>query len=386
MAEVGFSASGTALKSLLSAGFFAATLALVSCSAEKDGSGASGSDQQAPGVSVISVSKQPFTESTEFIGQSEAFQKVDLRARVTGFLTKKAFDDGSIVDEGAELFRIDPAEYDVALDSAKAGLERAEADLLKWKQQLERTTILVEKQTVSKVKLDEAIAAETTARANVSAANADIRAAELNVGYTNIVSPISGRIGKSQIDVGNLIGADSGILATVVALDPIRVVFSVSEKTYLSVQASSKENGVAALVPTIRFANGDVYSHPGELLFVDNQVDTTTGTIRVFLKFPNPDGVLLPGLFVTVIISDEVAEERILVPLSSVQLNQSGSFVLIVDGESKVETRAIKTGDRNGADIVVTSGLDPGETIIVDGIQKVRPGMTVSTSPLVQDK
>jgi membrane fusion protein (multidrug efflux system) len=208
----------------------------------------------------------------------------------------------------------------------------------------------------------------------------------LNVGYTNIVSPISGRIGKSQIDVGNLIGADSGILATVVALDPIRVVFSVSEKTYLSVQASSKENGVAALVPTIRFANGDVYSHPGELLFVDNQVDTTTGTIRVFLKFPNPDGVLLPGLFVTVIISDEVAEERILVPLSSVQLNQSGSFVLIVDGESKVETRAIKTGDRNGADIVVTSGLDPGETIIVDGIQKVRPGMTVSTSPLVQDK
>lgn len=373
-------------KSGIAAALMFCAIGLAACSDSDKGANDAKATEEAPGVSVITVSKKPFADSVEFIGQTEAFQKVDLRARVTGFLTNKAFEDGSIVSQDDELFVIDPAEYEVALSAAKAGLAKAEADLLKWQQQLERTSTLVKDGTVAKATLDEAVAAEATARANISEAQADIKNAELNVGYTHIKSPISGRIGKGQIDVGNLIGPDSGVLATVVALDPLRVVFSVSEKTYLTVQKEQADGNDPNFVPRIRFANGDLYPHPGELLFVDNQVDTTTGTIRVFLKFPNPEGTLLPGLFVTVILSSEKPVEQILIPVSAVQLNQSGSFVLVVDGESKVETRPIVTGDRNAGEIVVTSGLEPGESIIVDGIQKVRPGMTVAAAPAVQDK
>ncbi|MEM7461863.1 MAG: efflux RND transporter periplasmic adaptor subunit [Pseudomonadota bacterium] len=361
------------------------TIGLAACS-NSDTAEQTGEPEEAPGVSVITVSKKPFADSIEFIGQTEAFQQVDLRARVTGFLVDKTFEDGSIVEKDEELFVIDPAEYEVALSAAQAGLSKAEADLLKWQQQLERTSTLVKDGTVAKASLDDAVAAEATARANISEAQAEIKNAELNVGYTHIKSPISGRIGKAQIDVGNLIGPDSGVLATVVALDPLRVVFSVSEKTYLTVQKEQVDGRDPNFVPQIRFANGDLYDHPGELLFVDNQVDNTTGTIRVFLKFPNPEGTLLPGLFVTVILSSETPVEQILIPVSAVQLNQSGPFVLLVDGESKVETRPIQTGDRNAGEIVVTSGLEPGETIIVDGIQKVRPGMTVAATPAVQSE
>ena len=360
-------------------------IGLASCS-NSDTAEQAGEPEEAPGVSVITVSKKPFADSIEFIGQTEAFQQVDLRARVTGFLIDKTFEDGSIVEKDEELFVIDPAEYEVALSAAQAGLSKAEADLLKWQQQLERTSTLVKDGTVAKASLDDAVAAEATARANISEAQAEIKNAELNVGYTHIKSPISGRVGKAQIDVGNLIGPDSGVLATVVALDPLRVVFSVSEKTYLTVQKEQVDGQDPNFVPKIRFANGDLYDHPGELLFVDNQVDNTTGTIRVFLKFPNPEGTLLPGLFVTVILSSETPVEQILIPVSAVQLNQSGPFVLLVDGESKVETRPIQTGDRNAGEIVVTSGLEPGETIIVDGIQKVRPGMTVAATPAVQSE
>ncbi|MGI9363927.1 MAG: efflux RND transporter periplasmic adaptor subunit [Rhizobiaceae bacterium] len=362
-------------------------LALSACSEDKEAAKAGVGDQQPPGVSVITVTEKPFTESNEFIGQTEAFQQVDIRARISGFLDKKSFKDGSVIEKGDELFVIDPSEFNVALDSANAGLERAEAALLKWSQQLERTKTLVDKGTLSQANLDDVIAEESSARASVSAANADINSAKLNLGYTKIHSPIAGRIGKSQFDVGNLIGADSGVLATVVAQDPMRVVFSVSEKTFLTVQAAqSEKSDSAGIVPTIRFANGVVYPHQGEVLFVDNQVDRTTGTIRIYMKFPNPERTLLPGLFVSVIISGEVPEDRILVPLSAVQLNQSGSFVLVVDGESKVVTRAIQTGDRTGAELVVESGLEPGETIIVEGIQKVRPGMVVTPTHAVQSE
>ncbi|MGI9401434.1 MAG: efflux RND transporter periplasmic adaptor subunit [Rhizobiaceae bacterium] len=360
--------------------------ALAACSDSGESASQANAAEEAPGVSVISVTKKPFADSIEFIGQTEAFQKVDLRARVTGFLTEKAFEDGSIVAKDEQLFKIDPAEYEVALSSAKAGLAKAEAELLKWQQQLERTSTLVKDGTVSKATYDDAVAAEATAQADIAAAQANIKNAELDVGYTDIQSPIAGRIGKGQFDVGNLIGPDSGVLATVVALDPLRVVFSVSEKTYLTVQQNQAEGGETNFVPRIRFANGELYPHPGELLFVDNEVDNTTGTIRVFMKFPNPEGTLLPGLFVTVILSSETPVEQILIPISAVQLNQSGSFVLVVDGESKVETRPIETGDRNAGEIVVTSGLEPGDTIIVDGIQKVRPGMTVAAAPAVQSE
>jgi membrane fusion protein, multidrug efflux system len=333
-----------------------------------------------PGVIAIVAESKPYSLAAEFIGQTEALQKVDLRARVTGYLTGMGFVEGAPIKKDSLLFRIEPSEFEAALNSAEAGLERANAELLNASQQLERTSTLAKQGTASQAQLDDKIALEATAKANVSAAQADVEKAELNLGYTEIKSPIDGRIGKSQVDVGNLVGPDSGVLATIVTQDPMRVVFSVSEKEFLAVQERRAETG--SLGARIRLANDELYPQQGKLLFIDNQVDTGTGTIPVYIEFPNPDGLLLPGLFVTVVLSSSRQEERILVPQSVIQLDQTGAFVLVVDGESKVERRSVVTGDRRGAEIVILDGLEAGETVIAEGIQKVRPGMAVTATYL----
>lgn len=356
---------------------------LLSACSDSEQTGGPDAQDEAPGVIAVVAEKKPLTNTVEFIGRTEAFQSVDLRARVTGFLVEKGFNDGTSVSKGDVLFRIDSAQYDTAVSAAGAGLERAEAELLNARQQLERVSALVETNTASKARLDEAIAVEAAARANVSAARSEVERSQLDLSYTEITTPIDGRIGKSRFDIGNLIGPDSGILATVIAEDPVRVVFSVSEKIFLYVQTHrSERNG--DLNARIRLADGTTYPQPGKLHFVDNQVDNETGTIRVYLEYPNPDGILLPGLFVTVLLSRGETVDQIMIPQSSVQLNQSGAFVLVVDGDSKVETRPVKTGDRSDGDVVILEGLSEGETVIVDGIQKVRPGMKVTTSLLAE--
>lgn len=360
----------------------AATAALFLAGCSEEQSRAKQPDRSTPpAVSVTTVSSRPFTSSVEFIGETKAFHKVEIRARVTGFLNDQAFVDGSSVEKGDLLFRIDPSEYDAALASANAGVKRAEAALLEKGQHLERTRTLAAKGTVSQAKLDDAVAAEGIFRADLVAAQTEVERAKLNLGYTEIHSPIAGRVGKSAKDVGNLIGPDSGVLATVITLDPIRVVFSISEQVYLNRQEARQRGDAKRFVPRIKLANGEIYDQEGVLRFVDNQVDPSTGTIRVFVDFPNPKTMLLPGLFVSVLLSSEEEEQRILVPQSAIQLNQSGSFVLVIDGESRVEVRSVTTGERAGAEIVVLDGLTDGETIIIEGIQKVRPGMEVVTAP-----
>lgn len=334
-----------------------------------------------PAVTVVAVKRQPFSASREFVGKTEAFQSVDLRARVTGFLIEKNFDEGQDVAKNAVLYRIDPAEYEAAVAAANASLERAQAALTEADQKLERTRTLANKGTLSQANLDEATAASARAKADVSAAQAELQSAKLNLGYTEIRSPIAGRIGASAIDVGNLIGPDSGVLATVIDLDPIRVSFSLSERIFLNVMAMVDAGKLPALVPRIRLANGELFNESGTIAFADNQVDPNTGTVRVFVDFPNPKQTLVPGLFVNVILASAEPEERILIPQVAVQQNQTGPFVLVVDGDNRVEIRQIKTGDIAGADIVVDEGLTEGEQVIVDGIQKVRPGGEVTVVP-----
>lgn len=212
----------------------------------------------------------------------------------------------------------------------------------------------------------------------MSAAQADLDSANLNLGYTKIHAPIEGRIGASSVDVGNLIGPDSGVLATVIDLDPMRVAFSLDERAYLNVAAAVRAGSMPELVPRIRLANGEIFPQDGTIAFADNQVDPGTGTVRVFVDFPNPDKILLPGQFVDIILTTADPEEQILIPQVAVQLNQSGPFVLVVNPDDRVELRQIATGARDGANIVVESGLTVGERIIVEGIQKVRPGGEVA--------
>ena len=358
---------------------------LAGCSEQPSGS-ASAQDQQAPppAVVVAPVISKSVSNQMEFIGQTEAFQKVELRARVTGTLVKKDFKDGAQVKAEQLLFAIDPAEFDAARDAAAAKVERSKATILEAQQKLERYKVLVDRGTYSEASLDEVIAKEGEAKADLAAARAELERAELDVGYTKISAPIAGQIGSSAVDEGNLIGPDTGVLATLIAMDPIRVIFSISEQEYLNYKEAEKSGDNEKFTPRIKLANDTVYPHDGKWDFVDNQVDPATGTIGVRVEFPNTEGLILPGLFVNVVLVSADPRDQLVVAQAAVQENQSGPFVLVVDGENRVEMRQIKTGQRDGTDIVVTDGLTKGEMIVVEGIQKVRPGGVVD--PVKQDQ
>ncbi|GBE42537.1 Efflux pump periplasmic linker BepF [bacterium BMS3Bbin10] len=336
----------------------------------------------APAVTVTPVISKPVAASVDFIGQAEAFQSVDLRARVTGFLLKQAFKEGAAVKKGDILFVIDPSEHNAARDVAAAKVERANATIQEAENQLARYRKLAQTGTFSQAQLDAARAKEGQARADLAAAEAELKRAELDVGYTTIKSPIDGRIGASAVDAGNLIGPDSGVLATVVALDPIRVNFTVSERAYLDYTQAKMKGEATGFTPRIRLANDQEYPHDGKLDFIDNRVDPSTGTIKVRVEFPNPDSLILPGQFMNVTLVSANPKNEMVVPQAAVQANQTGPFVLVVNKDNKVELRPVKTGERIGAEIAVTEGLSIGESIIVEGIQKVRPGAAVKPVPL----
>jgi membrane fusion protein (multidrug efflux system) len=357
---------------------FALSSGLVVLSACEDKAEQSQAGNPPPAVVVTPVISQPIAASVEFVGQSEAFQSVDLRARVTGFLIEQPFKQGEPVKKGDVLFVIDPSEYNAARDAAAAKVARAEATLEEAELQLARYRTLTERGTTSEAKLDEAKATAGQARADLAGAKAELEKAQLDVSYTKIVAPLDGRIGGSSVDVGNLIGPDSGILATIVALDPIGVHFAVSERDYLDYQQAVNAGQASGFTPRIRLANGQVYPHDGKLDYIDNRVDPSTGTIKVRVEFPNPDRLLLPGQFVNVTLVSAEPEDQLVVPQAAVQENQSGPFVLVVGKDNKVELRPIETGQRSGTKIAVAEGLTAGESIIVEGIQKVRPGATVN--------
>jgi len=361
-------------------------LALTACSEDKSGSAAAEKRGQAPAPAVVvaPVTSKSVSNSLEFVGQTEAYQKVELRARVTGVLTETNFKDGAQVKADQLLFVIDPAEFQAAHDAAAAKVERSKATILEAKQKLERYKILVERGTAAQASLDEATATEGEATADLAAAQADLERAKLDLGYTKISAPISGQIGSSAVDVGNLIGPDTGVLATLIAMDPIRVIFSISEQDFLDYKQAQKNGDAEKFTPRIKLANDTVYPHDGTWDFVDNQVDPSTGTIGVRVEFPNTDGLILPGLFVNVVLVSADPKDQLVVAQAAVQENQTGPFVLVVNNENRVEMRPIKTGQRAGTDIVVTDGLTKGEMIVIEGIQKVRPGGLVD--PVKQDQ
>lgn len=290
-----------------------------------------------PSVTVLAVTERPFAASTDFVGRTLAYQQVDILARVTGFLLKQGFEDGTDIEEGTILYEIDPSEFDAAVAAAQAGVEKAQAALTEAETTLERTKTLADKGTVSQAELDNATAVAGQAKADLAAAEADLQTAKLNQSYTHITSPISGRIGGSNVDVGNLIGPDSGTLSTVINLDPIRVSFSVAERTYLNFIEASDAGNAPDFEPRLQLANDEVYDQVGQLAFIDNQIDQGTGTVQVFVDFPNAKKLLLPGQFVNVILTQSETVNEIMIPQAAVQQNQVGPFVLVVGGDNTVE-------------------------------------------------
>lgn len=343
-------------------------------------------DSGAPAVGVIEVSEQKVNPFFELVGKIRAAETVALRARVNGFLEERAFEEGGQVEKGQVLFRIESEQYRATLAQADAALAAAEASLKRAQVDLARYEELAKANNVSQQKVDEAKAEVLVQEAAVRAAKADIEKAQLHVDYTEITAPISGRIDIAAYTVGNLIGPDSGVLATINRMDPIQAAFSIAETWYLDIMKEShgqrrarggaEQHGPTHL-PRIKLADGTMYVQDGSFDFIDNKVDEKTGTVLVRAVFPNPDGLLLPGQFVTVVIERKEAVDAVVIPQAAVLTDQGGAYVLLVDAEDKLESRRIALGQRFGLNLVVKEGLDAGDRIVLYGIQKVRPGIHV---------
>ena len=371
-------------RQLLSAGFLVASLfALTGCDQQPKQQG----QMPAPAVSVIDVTRQPVGDYQEFVARTEAVKTVDLRARVEGFLTRRDFIEGQNVKNGQLLFEIDPKPYEAALKKAEANLTSAKAERTKAVKDLKRSKDLFQKGHISQANLDTQTSNQARAEAAVQAAEAGLETAKLNLGYTHIYAPFAGQIGRATQSVGNLVGPSSGSLATLTTVDPMYVTFQVDERMlvdYLQDTGGERtDNGNFDM--RLRLPNGSEYDQPGVFNFADTQVDQTTGTLTLRAQFPNPHGIIVPGMYVTLIAESRNKQDRPVVPQSAIQENQSGRFVLVVNSDNEVETRQVEMGRRMGPFWVVNSGLKAGEQIIVEGLQKVRPGVKVQPNRVTLD-
>jgi membrane fusion protein (multidrug efflux system) len=337
---------------------------------------------QAPPVAVVTpVRSEDVAQTTEFVGRVEAVNAVDIRARVEGFLNSIAFREGQDVKRGDLLFMIEQAPYEAAVQNAQAQLARTQANLVNAEQTLARTQQLRTTGATTQAAFEQAQATRDAAAADVQASQASLRTAQLNLSYTQIASPIAGRVGRSTYTVGNLVGPTSNPLARVVQMDPIRVVFSVSDRDVIAIRQQAgnvpQEEINQRFVPRVRLANGTEYAETGRVDFVENEIDPTTGTIPVHALFPNPQDLLIPGDFVRVAIRPAQPQRRLVVPLAAVQQDRQGKFVFVVDNQNRVAERRIQANTQLDQSWVIESGLQEGETVVTQGIQNLRQGIVV---------
>nr|PZN61861.1 MAG: efflux transporter periplasmic adaptor subunit [Pseudomonadota bacterium] len=343
----------------------------------------------APEVGVITLSTRAVELTTELPGRTSAFRIAEVRPQVEGIIKKRLFTEGSQVVAGQPLYQIDDATYRAAVLRAEASLASAEAQLNAARLLTERYGPLHERGVVSKQDYDNAVAASTSAEAAVAAAKAALEAARIDLSYTQVRSPISGRIGRSLVTEGALVTRNQEQpLATVAQLDPIYVDVTQSSAELLRLQRDFAEgrlqrdaNQNARVLLTLE--DGAAYPHAGSLKFAEVTVESSTGSVLLRAQFPNPDGVLLPGMFVRARLSRGSASEALLVPQAAVQRNGRGEpVVLVVGEEDKVSERVIQLGPTVGSEWLVTGGLAAGERIIVEGLQKARAGITVTPAPV----
>lgn len=354
---------------------------LIGCS----GDDSSGIQAPPPAVSVIKVTTSPVGDYREYVARTQAHREVELRARVEGTLIERDFREGQSVQEDQLLFKIDPASFLADVKKANAQLNSQLAAYRRAERDMERGKELAPQGYISQSDLDKLISNADQASAQVESAKAALKQAKLNLDYTDISSPFDGQVGKAYFSEGNLVGPSSGPLATLVDIDPIYVNFQVDEDlyvTYLQYKAVQGEQSLSSdnVKITLRLPNDTVLPSPGKLNFTDTQVDQTTGTINLRAQFDNPDSVVLPGLYVTLMMEATDKKELPLIPQASVQENQQGKFVLVIDENNTVKPQPVDMGRRINAMWVVNKGLNGGEQIIIEGLQKVRPGIQVAPS------
>jgi RND family efflux transporter MFP subunit len=347
----------------------------------------------APQVSVASALERDVTEWDEFTGRLEAVESVEVRPRVTGYIESVNFTEGSTVKKGDLLFVIDPRPYRAELSKAEAELARAVAHSELAVADEGRSAKLLDIKAVSREEYDSRINAAREAKADVAAARAAVDSAKLNLEFTRITAPIGGRVSKAVVTAGNLVTGGSNaatLLTTVVSLDPMYVTFEGDEQIYLKYNELSRRGertssrDVANPV-LMGLANETDYPHHGSMVFVDNQVDPRTGTIRARAEFQNKDGYLTPGLFARVKLLGHDSYRAVLVDDRAIGTDQSQKFVYVIDAQNKVTYRPVQVGRLTDGLRIVQKGLQAGETVVVNGLQRVRPGVVVAPERVAMD-
>src|SRR5882762_3642174 len=339
-------------------------------------------------VSIVTVASERVNRTTELPGRISSVREAQVRARATGILLKRLFEEGSNVKEGQVLFEIDPAPLRASLDSAKASMAKTEAALKESKTTVDRYKELVPMNAISKQVYDQAVATFGQNEAELLAAEAAVQTAELNLGYAQVSAPISGRIGKAMVTEGALVSATEATqLAVIRQLDPVYFDFTRSSTEVLRLKRALEKGSLESVAPgearvTLILEDGTVYQHAGKLLFSDISVDPTTGMITLRAEVPNPENLLMPGMFARAQIVEGVNANALTVPQRTVTRGAAGaSSVLIVNNENKVEPRTIEVEHIIGDKVVVAKGLKAGERIIVEGSQKAPPGSVVKPIP-----
>ena len=357
-----------------------------------------------PDVEVVQVQQKDIPIYGEWIGTLDGLVNADVKAQVTGYLLSQAYKEGSFVKEGQVLFEIDPRPFQAALGQAEGQLAQAKAQLsnaeaVQGRTQLDvdRYTPLVKEQAASQQDLDNAIqnnlaakATVATAKAQIQAAEAAVQTARLNIEFTRLDSPIDGVAGVAQLQVGALVSPSSPPVTTVSTVDPIKVYFTVSEQEYLDWNRrfpteASREAANRRVRLDLILADGTTYPHEGTVSFADRQVNQSTGAIRIAGLFPNAGNILRPGGYGRVRAAVRVQQDALVVPQRAVSELQGGYQVAAVDDENKVGIRTVKVGDRVGTEWIIAEGLKPGDRVVVEGVQKVRPGMQVNPKPFVAE-
>lgn len=342
-------------------------------------------------VEVVQVVQKDVPVYREVVGTLAGDVNASISAQVTGYLLSRNYSEGSTVTNSQVLFKIDPAPFQAELDKAKSQLAQAQATQEKYALTVQRYIPLAATEAISKQELDDAVQNEKAAQAQVESAHAAVQQAELNLAFTTIRSPVDGVAGlaSAQAQVGNLVGPSSGQLTTVSTIDPMRVYFSVSQRLITEIQERMMAEGKS---PTsgegppleLRLSTGSVYPSKGRIRFRNNQVDVKTGTVRMVGEFPNPNSLLVPGMFVSVRALLTTEKGALLVPQRAVTEMQGRYLIAAVGADKKVSIRPVTTGERVGQDWVISGEIKPGDQVIAEGVQKVRDGALVNPVPFVE--
>ncbi|MFY9925378.1 MAG: efflux RND transporter periplasmic adaptor subunit [Opitutaceae bacterium] len=334
-------------------------------------------------VQVVAVERRDVPIIRDWVGSLDGFVNAQIRAQVSGYLVKQDYKEGTAVRQGDVLFEIDPRPFSAALAQAEGALAQAEAQLGKTELDVARYTPLARDKAVSQEELDDAVQARLAARAQVESARAAVDQAKLQLGFTRVTSPIDGIAGLIRAQIGDLVGPTTGVLTTVSRVDPIKAYFPIGEQDYLELR---EHNAGASAIPAdsefdLVLSDGTTYPRKGRFFAIDNQVDANTGTLRAVAVFPNPDALLRPGQYARVRAVIRVEKGAVVVPARSLSELQGSYQIATVDSENRTHIFTVKTGPQVGSDVVVESGLRPGDRVVADGVQKLKQDAVVNPVP-----